>query len=106
MTFTRASATRLTAKARRCLKSRVDWASAATTFRQRRAFAVSLVARSEEHTSELQSLRHLVCRLLLEKKKNLTSRQAFWLADRMPQSMPRDISLKKEIILATTNPKY
>src|SRR5262245_3551822 len=25
-------------------------------------------ARSEEHTSELQSLRHLVCRLLLEKK--------------------------------------
>src|SRR5262245_63774310 len=28
-----------------------------------------LLARSEEHTSELQSLRHLVCRLLLEKKK-------------------------------------
>src|SRR5262245_63645359 len=28
--------------------------------------------RSEEHTSELQSLRHLVCRLLLEKKKNRT----------------------------------
>src|ERR1039458_10568151 len=27
--------------------------------------------RSEEHTSELQSLRHLVCRLLLEKKKTL-----------------------------------
>src|SRR5205814_8948528 len=27
------------------------------------------LARSEEHTSELQSLRHLVCRLLLEKKK-------------------------------------
>src|SRR5205814_2948716 len=26
-------------------------------------------ARSEEHTSELQSLRHLVCRLLHEKKK-------------------------------------
>src|SRR5262245_62563438 len=30
-------------------------------------------ARSEEHTSELQSLRHLVCRLLLEKKK-----KTFW----------------------------
>src|SRR5205814_9982098 len=29
----------------------------------------SAQARSEEHTSELQSLRHLVCRLLLEKKK-------------------------------------
>src|SRR5256884_2468447 len=28
-------------------------------------------ARSEEHTSELQSRLHLVCRLLLEKKKNL-----------------------------------
>src|SRR5262245_61308973 len=27
----------------------------------------ALLARSEEHTSELQSLRHLVCRLLLEK---------------------------------------
>src|SRR5262245_64679061 len=30
-------------------------------------------ARSEEHTSELQSLRHLVCRLLLEKKKKQTN---------------------------------
>ena len=29
----------------------------------------SAVARSEEHTSELQSRRNLVCRLLLEKKK-------------------------------------
>src|SRR5947199_3557884 len=33
--------------------------------------------RSEEHTSELQSLRHIVCRLLLEKKnKTLGCRQA------------------------------
>src|SRR5688572_32276792 len=30
------------------------------------------VARSEEHTSELQSQSNLVCRLLLEKKKNKT----------------------------------
>src|SRR2546422_1385335 len=30
--------------------------------------------RSEEHTSELQSRLHLVCRLLLEKKKTNTSR--------------------------------
>src|SRR6478609_11736888 len=29
-------------------------------------------ARSEEHTSELQSLAYIVCRLLLEKKKNKT----------------------------------
>src|SRR3712207_8579593 len=31
---------------------------------------LSLVVRSEEHTSELQSRQYLVCRLLLEKKKN------------------------------------
>src|ERR1039458_4046245 len=30
--------------------------------------------RSEEHTSELQSLRHLVCRLLLEKKQEVRGR--------------------------------
>src|SRR5438876_4590591 len=35
----------------------------------RPAFA-RLAARSEEHTSEFQSPVHLVCRLLLEKKKN------------------------------------
>src|ERR1035441_4093585 len=33
----------------------------------------NLHQRSEEHTSELQSLRHLVCRLLLEKKKKSKS---------------------------------
>src|SRR2546425_8724816 len=33
------------------------------------ALDVLLPARSEEHTSELQSLAYLVCRLLLEKKK-------------------------------------
>src|SRR5262245_29897513 len=39
----------------------LDWQKQQTVF--------SHMARSEEHTSELQSLRHLVCRLLLEKKK-------------------------------------
>src|SRR3989441_10863954 len=34
------------------------------------SFAGPAVNRSEEHTSELQSLAYLVCRLLLEKKKN------------------------------------
>src|SRR5205814_7759292 len=34
-----------------------------------------VVGRSEEHTSELQSLRHLVCRLLLEKKKKKKKNQ-------------------------------
>src|SRR5687768_18370242 len=37
--------------------------------RRARAEAGSARARSEEHTSELQSRLHLVCRLLLEKKK-------------------------------------
>src|SRR3712207_7336156 len=32
--------------------------------------------RSEEHTSELQSRQYLVCRLLLEKKKKITTRPA------------------------------
>ena len=34
------------------------------------SLALSLYGRSEEHTSELQSRRNLVCRLLLEKQKN------------------------------------
>src|SRR5690348_17446228 len=34
------------------------------------SIVVKLAARSEEHTSELQSPVHLVCRLLLEKKNN------------------------------------
>src|SRR2546422_6672249 len=34
---------------------------------------VTIMQRSEEHTSELQSRLHLVCRLLLEKKKKTTS---------------------------------
>src|SRR2546422_2071278 len=34
-----------------------------------RTWVVSVRGRSEEHTSELQSRLHLVCRLLLEKKK-------------------------------------
>src|SRR5262245_65054923 len=36
--------------------------------------AVKASPRSEEHTSELQSLRHLVCRLLLEKKKKIDNK--------------------------------
>src|SRR5438045_7034345 len=39
-------------------------------FRLKRLLVGALAIRSEEHTSELQSLRHLVCRLLLEKKKH------------------------------------
>src|SRR5205814_7343304 len=42
--------------------ARLPWLSAVS------GLALSGQPRSEEHTSELQSLRHLVCRLLLEKK--------------------------------------
>src|SRR5947199_1209089 len=38
-------------------------------FASTQAKPLAAKGRSEEHTSELQSLRHLVCRLLLEKKK-------------------------------------
>src|SRR5690625_6467019 len=36
-------------------------------------WAFTLFVRSEEHTSELQSRGHLVCRLLLEKKKKMNT---------------------------------
>src|SRR2546429_2388539 len=42
---------------------------AGSSNRLRNSLVVVQVARSEEHTSELQSRLHLVCRLLLEKKK-------------------------------------
>src|SRR3974390_1168844 len=48
---------------RRCLGSKAHRRCAAY-------LAENLEPRSEEHTSELQSPIHLVCRLLLEKKKN------------------------------------
>src|SRR5437870_1826554 len=43
--------------------------AAKRSYRARRAWATAGGHRSEEHTSELQSRGHLVCRLLLEKKK-------------------------------------
>src|SRR5258708_16852356 len=50
-------------------------------------FDVLLLVRSEEHTSELQSPDHLVCRLLLEKKKKKEKLRVrinnFWLANRI-----------------------
>src|SRR5258707_11100775 len=55
-------------------------------------------ARSEEHTSELQSRQYLVCRLLLEKKQHLRSvgagqvrgstRCARWQADQGDSGLP------------------
>src|SRR2546429_6905449 len=46
-----------------------DWYSPATFAGE--SAAASVPYRSEEHTSELQSRLHLVCRLLLEKKKKI-----------------------------------
>src|SRR5687768_17625182 len=50
----------------------VAFGSRAKASKVRAAFSLSPSLRSEEHTSELQSRLHLVCRLLLEKKKNQT----------------------------------
>src|SRR2546429_7414875 len=64
-----------TADARAALAAR-DYpkAIALLTKLQRQAeFPDRAHARSEEHTSELQSRLHLVCRLLLEKKKNYSN---------------------------------
>src|SRR5205809_5974489 len=49
-------------------------------------------ARSEEHTSELQSRLHLVCRLLLEKKKFDTASRSWTLVG----SMRRRISVSSD----------
>src|SRR3712207_7115340 len=43
-----------------------------TRAHRRKPFGRLIVARSEEHTSELQSRQYLVCRLLLEKKSDRT----------------------------------
>src|SRR5438552_13084154 len=55
-------------------------------------FTVSPAApRSEEHTSELQSPDHLVCRLLLEKKKKLLNTSKLSLIRSIPQQ-PRSLT--------------
>src|SRR5258705_9052274 len=50
-------------------RSLIDTSVKAAGLPPRRTKISCMIGRSEEHTSELQSLRHLVCRLLLEKKK-------------------------------------
>src|SRR5437899_5955078 len=45
------------------------------------------LTRSEEHTSELQSLRHLVCRLLLEKKKKRNNNKRHKNTDNIIQAL-------------------
>src|SRR5687768_17946662 len=61
-----------TLRARRTVKKewQAAWLLRAVTLMD----LTTLSSRSEEHTSELQSRLHLVCRLLLEKKKTKTTR--------------------------------
>src|SRR5436305_6731377 len=49
--------------------------------------------RSEEHTSELQSRPHLVCRLLLEKKKSPVQRQSYLLSLHLTSSSNYSLTL-------------
>src|SRR5207244_11521745 len=48
-----------------------DWREVLFVERDWKQMKTSALPRSEEHTSELQSPDHLVCRLLLEKKKDM-----------------------------------
>src|SRR2546429_1905971 len=63
-----APSTRAPLSGRRATKASATEVAATAAHRDAR------VSRSEEHTSELQSRLHLVCRLLLEKKKNYALR--------------------------------
>src|SRR5688572_4588063 len=53
----------------------LDFDRAAKVTGARFSFLIGAAARSEEHTSELQSQSNLVCRLLLEKKKKKTNKK-------------------------------
>src|SRR5438270_6015362 len=61
------SAAASTGSASRAARRRCTWCSTAANG----PVAATRTARSEEHTSELQSQSNLVCRLLLEKKKKI-----------------------------------
>src|SRR3989449_8627926 len=63
-----------------CLKSRTEAPASSNRFASSTSLSAASFSpwnsakRSEEHTSELQSRLHLVCRLLLEKKKKMRQR--------------------------------
>src|SRR5258708_24177210 len=65
------------------------------------AFQVWFQKRSEEHTSELQSPDHLVCRLLLEKKK-----QPKWLAPKYYQREPPEYPMHPISALGALAPSW
>src|ERR1039458_1219117 len=62
---------------------------------------------SEEHTSELQSLRHLVCRLLLEKKKRTNERPPPSSASpRTPMHRPRPSAATSSAAVDLVRPSH
>src|SRR2546422_8622460 len=74
-------------RSRRHMRSPLETPISDTTERAMSPEALELELRSEEHTSELQSRLHLVCRLLLEKKKNNAKCSRCWCA-RLPSPRP------------------
>src|SRR3989441_1952674 len=81
-------------------RSRTFVGSSSTTRIRASVEALALTARSEEHTSELQSLAYLVCRLLLEKKKKLhTFRKTEGLHSLLNATSEADIYIKKELLV-------
>src|SRR5256885_6497980 len=72
-TLFRSSVFLISASREATIWSWVFWRSSVTFFRPSALTRSRRIPRSEEHTSELQSPCNLVCRLLLEKKKNKTA---------------------------------
>src|SRR5690554_7244480 len=58
--------------ASKALSKKIEQIQSENNFHQGENNKLRAEVRSEEHTSELQSRPHLVCRLLLEKKKQIT----------------------------------
>src|SRR5437870_7445769 len=61
-------------------------------------------ARSEEHTSELQSRGHLVCRLLLEKKKPAVLRHIMGSKTAISANEPAHLALRLQALHETVGP--
>src|SRR2546429_4597326 len=74
----------------------MDWASVPV-------LRTPILPRSEEHTSELQSRLHLVCRLLLEKKNIYTRATRIWTVSVLTPSYPfiQALALRHIIVLTT-----
>src|SRR3989449_8454087 len=65
------------------------------------AFGINDDNRSEEHTSELQSRLHLVCRLLLEKKKTATHTASLQFPHHKMSACPRLTRLRPSVVCDT-----